>query len=65
MPLANDYRPNSLDEIVGQEHLVGEGKVFRQFLTNQFLPNMIFMVLQVLEKQPSQRFLLQGKKNSL
>lgn len=42
MPLANDYRPNSLDEIVGQEHLVGEGKVFRQFLTNQFLPNMIF-----------------------
>src|SRR5262245_17409651 len=25
-PLANKLRPESLDEVVGQEHLVGEGK---------------------------------------
>jgi putative ATPase len=28
-PLASKIRPNSLDEIIGQQHLIGEGKPIR------------------------------------
>ena len=41
-PLADIMRPNSLDEMVGQEHLLKEGSVFRNALNNKKVPNMIF-----------------------
>ena len=31
-PLASRLRPQTLDDYIGQEHLVGKGKVLRQML---------------------------------
>jgi len=41
-PIASLLRPNSLDEFVGQVHLVGEDKPIRVFLHNKNIPSMIF-----------------------
>lgn len=41
-PLANRLRPKSLDDIVGQEHLVGEGGPLRKFTEKNELFSMIF-----------------------
>ncbi len=41
-PLAARMRPRSLDEFVGQEHLVGEGKILRRLLEAGQLPSVIF-----------------------
>ncbi len=41
-PLADKLRPASLDAFVGQEHLVGEGKIIRSFIENKKLNSMIF-----------------------
>lgn len=41
-PLADRIRPQSLDDIVGQKHLIGEGKPLRNIIESGELPNMIF-----------------------
>jgi len=41
-PLAERVRPKSLDEFIGQQHLVGEGKVLRKIIAAGQLPSMIF-----------------------
>ncbi len=41
-PLADRIRPSCLDEVVGQSHLIGKGKVLRTLIENGNLPNMIF-----------------------
>ncbi|MFQ5822698.1 MAG: replication-associated recombination protein A [bacterium] len=41
-PLADRIRPKSLLEFVGQEHLVGEGKVIRRAIETDELISMIF-----------------------
>lgn len=40
-PLAERMRPNSLEEVVGQEHLVGPGGILRKALAGKILPSMI------------------------
>lgn len=40
-PLAIKLRPKKLDDIIGQEHLVGENKVLRNLVKNQKLFSMI------------------------
>ena len=40
-PLASRMRPNDLSEFVGQEHLVGEGKILRQMIERDQIPSMI------------------------
>src|SRR5215469_12473404 len=40
-PLADRMRPRTLDEIVGQEHLLGPGKFLRQMVAAQVLHSMI------------------------
>lgn len=40
-PLADRLRPQSLDEVVGQEHLLGLGKPLRRMLEGQALHSMI------------------------
>jgi putative ATPase len=40
-PLAYRMRPNSIDDIVGQNHLVGKGGVIRKMLENGHLPSLI------------------------
>ena len=40
-PLASRMRPQSLDEIVGQSHLLGKGKILRQMIDQDQVPSMI------------------------
>ena len=41
-PLASRLRPDSLDEFVGQEQLVGQGKILRQLIERDQISSMIF-----------------------
>lgn len=41
-PLADILRPQSLDDVIGQDHLVGDHGIIRKFLTSGFLPSMVF-----------------------
>ena len=41
-PLAERLRPQSLDEFIGQEHLVGKGAVLRRMIESGRIPSIIF-----------------------
>ena len=41
-PLADLLRPQTLDEVVGQEHILGEGAVLRRLIESGNIPNMVF-----------------------
>ncbi|MDO4747943.1 MAG: replication-associated recombination protein A [Eubacteriales bacterium] len=41
-PLADRLRPQSLDDIVGQKHLLGENKPLRKIIESGRIPNLIF-----------------------
>ena len=41
-PLAQRLRPRSLDEVCGQQHLLGKNQVFRRTVESGKIPNMIF-----------------------
>ena len=41
-PLADLMRPESLDEMVGQPHLLGKNSLFRKVIESGTVPNMIF-----------------------
>ena len=40
-PLAERLRPNTLDELVGQEHLTGKGSILRKAIEHGKVPSMI------------------------
>ena len=41
-PLADILRPTTLDEVFGQEHILGQGAVLRRLIDSGKVPNMIF-----------------------
>ncbi len=41
-PLADRIRPSTLDEVVGQQHILGEGKALRRIMESGRIPNLIF-----------------------
>ena len=41
-PLADLLRPQTLDEVYGQEHILGEGGILRRLVASGNIPNMIF-----------------------
>ena len=41
-PLAERLRPTSIDEIVGQDHLLGKGKILRNMIESDKVPSMVF-----------------------
>ena len=41
-PLADRMRPNTLSDVVGQAHLIGEGKALRRIIESNDIPNLIF-----------------------
>lgn len=41
-PLADRLRPETLSEVVGQEHLIGENGILKRVIENGEVPNMIF-----------------------
>lgn len=42
VPLAEQIRPQSLDDVVGQRHLLAPGKPLRRIIESGRIPNMIF-----------------------
>ena len=59
-PLADLLRPQTLDEVYGQEHILGEGAILRRLVESGNIPNMIFYgpsgtgkttVAQIIAKQ--------------
>lgn len=41
-PLADRMRPVTLDEVVGQQHMLGKGRVLRRIVQSGRIPNLIF-----------------------
>ena len=41
-PLADLLRPRSLDEVFGQEHILGPGAILRRLIDSGNIPNMVF-----------------------
>jgi putative ATPase len=42
LPLAERLRPSTLEDLIGQEHLVGEGAILRKAINSSQIPSMIF-----------------------
>ena len=41
-PLAERLRPQTLDDFIGQQHLVGKGSVLRKMIDSGRIPSIIF-----------------------
>ena len=41
-PLADELRPTSLDDVCGQQHILGEGAMLRRIVESGEIPNLIF-----------------------
>ena len=41
-PLADEIRPETLDDVVGQTHILGEGGLLRRIVESDQVPNLIF-----------------------
>lgn len=40
-PLADRLRPKKIEDMIGQSHIIGEGKVLNKIIKNKSIPNMI------------------------
>lgn len=72
-PLAARMRPDDIDEIAGQEHLIGKGKVLRNAIENDQITSMIFWgppgvgkttLANVIAKKTKARFITFSAVNS-
>ena len=45
-PLADEIRPTSLDDVVGQKHILGEHGMLRRIVLSGSIPNMILLFQQ-------------------
>lgn len=41
-PLADELRPTTLDDVYGQEEILGEGRMLRRMIESGRVPNLIF-----------------------
>ncbi len=64
-PLASRLRPQSLDEFVGQKHLLGEGRMLRQLIERDQISSMIFWGLRVWARRHWQGSLPGERERSL
>ncbi len=60
MPLADTIRPQSLEQVVGQEHILGPGGILSRVAAGGALPNMIFYGPSGVGKTTVARILAQG-----
>lgn len=75
IPLAQRARPKNLDEVAGQKHILGKGKVLRRIIASGDVPNMIFFgpsgtgkttVANIIAAKSKKRFFrLNGTTSSL
>ncbi|WP_278549046.1 replication-associated recombination protein A [Paraclostridium bifermentans] len=40
-PLADKLRPQQIDDMIGQTHIIGKGKIINKLIDNKTIPNMI------------------------
>ncbi len=73
MPLAEKYRPKTIDAIVGQKHIVGKDKIINNMIEKKFFPNMIFFgppgvgkttVAEIISKIADKKFFKINATNS-
>ena len=61
-PLAERMRPKTLEEVVGQEHLTAEGKLFQRILAGDTFPSLILWGSPGSGKTTLARLLAKGRK---
>ena len=44
-PLADLIRPKTLDDVVGQQHIIGENQILRKLIEVNHIPNLILLPL--------------------
>ena len=64
-PLADEIRPQSLGEMVGQEHILGEDGMLRRIVDSGRIPNMIFYGPSGTGKTTVARIIAQKTNRSL
>lgn len=73
IPLAERLRPTSLDQYIGQEHLIGENAVLRRAIESGRIPSMIFWgppgvgkttLASIISKQVKRQFYVLSAINS-
>ena len=42
-PLADEIRPQTLDQVVGQRHILGEGGLLRRIVESGQIPNLVVL----------------------
>ena len=64
-PLADEIRPDSLDDVVGQKHILGSGGMLRRIVESGQIPNMIFYGPSGTGKTTIARIIAQRTNRSL
>ena len=64
-PLADEIRPSSLDDVVGQKHILGRGGLLRRIVESGQIPNMIFYGPSGTGKTTVARIIAQQTNRSL
>ena len=64
-PLADEIRPDSLEDVVGQRHILGPGGMLRRIVESGQIPNMIFYGPSGTGKTTVARIIAQRTNRSL
>ncbi len=64
-PLADEIRPQSIDEMVGQEHILGEDGMLRRIVESGSIPNMISYGPSGTGKTTAARIIAQNTNRTL
>ena len=64
-PLADEIRPQSLDEMVGQQHILGKNGMLRRIVESGEIPNMIFYGPSGTGKTTAARIIAQNTNRTL
>lgn len=65
IPLAEQMRPNSLHDIIGQSHLIGTGQPLQNIILSNHIPNMIFYGPSGVGKTSIARIIAQSTEKKL
>ncbi len=64
-PLSDRLRPKSLDDVVGQKHILGKDKMLRKIIESGNIPNMIFYGPSGVGKTTVARIIAENTKKKL